>query len=88
MTQQNTRTSKWTKLRLKRNSTNFIMSACWEPVNNFVLLFQMQGSKRVPFGRPGQVGFLLLGEQLLEPTCPGKSSSNYGPVYMEVGDPR
>ena len=43
--QENTNTSKLTKLRLKGNSTNcFIMSACWEPVVNFVLLMQMQGS--------------------------------------------
>ena len=43
--QENPKTSKLTKLRLKGNSTNcFIMSACWEPVVNFALLMQMQGS--------------------------------------------
>ena len=57
--QENTKTSKWTKLRIKENSRNFIMSACWEPVVNFVLMLQMQGSKKVPFGRPGRVGFLV-----------------------------
>ena len=58
--QENTKTSKWTKLRLKGNSRNcFIMSACWEPVVNFALMLQMQGSKKVPFGRPGRVDFFV-----------------------------
>lgn len=55
--QENTKTSKWTKLRLKRNSRNFIMSACWEPVVNFVLLLQMRGSKKIPSRSSGTSRF-------------------------------
>ena len=56
--QENTKMSKWTKLRLKGNNTNcFIMSACWEPVVNFVLLLQMQGSKKSPIRLSGTSSF-------------------------------